>query len=541
MADWPAILRAAAVLRAHDLTEHEGRLAQALDHGSAVGACRASAILGDAVCALLARRLESATRDSRSSDAVWADIATLRAARQALAGLAYDRVLAEPAPAPMSQAARAERRRIWEAALKREREALSADPALAAQPDLLDRLCCALDPEVRRLLVLGNVKRGKSTLINALLGTRLLPSRTTPATAVMCTLRHADTLQITARFVDGRPPISLAQSELEDYVCLPEPGVEPGIPDAGPRRCRPEVAAVDIDLPWPLLQGRLQVIDSPGLNESSERTASTRAAVDTADILLYVLSATEPLATDELETIDRLWCDGHRTILFAVNYADRVEADDLPGVRERFTRLLGAYGPPDGQLPLFLVAARPALLAQSRGDSVALAASGLPALQAALTRLAESEEITPLRRARLRRLCDMARVVEAAAVEAVARAIGAITRVEEDMRLLAARVSAAERARAIAERNAAHERAAALLASYRAGAGRAFAVPQPAAATDVAPSVRSAVAELRAAQRALEETQCQVPDMRAAALQELADAACLQATILRLQGVLLES
>ncbi len=283
------------------------------------------------------------------------------------------------------------------------------------------------------------------------------------------------------------------------------------------------------------------MIDSPGLNESSERTASTRAAVDTADILLYVLSATEPLATDELETIDRLWCDGHRTILFAVNYAERVEADDLPGVRERFTRLLGAYGPPDGQLPLFLVAARPALLAQSRGDSVALAASGLPALQAALTRLAESEEITPLRRARLRRLCDMARVVEAAAVEAVARAIGAITRVEEDMRLLAARVSAAERARAIAERNAAHERAAALLASYRAGAGRAFAVPQPAAATDVPPSVRSAVAELRAAQRALEETQCQVPDMRAAALDALAVAARLEATILRLQGVLLES
>jgi hypothetical protein len=34
--------------------------------------------------------------------------------------------------------------------------------------------------------VLDNVKRGKSTLINALLGTRLLPARVTPATAVLC-------------------------------------------------------------------------------------------------------------------------------------------------------------------------------------------------------------------------------------------------------------------------------------------------------------------------------------------------------------------
>jgi hypothetical protein len=528
MADWSVILHASAVLREHDLTEHQGRLAQALERGAALDACRAGAILGEAVRALLARRLDAVARQSAGHDAVWADIAALRAARQALDGLACDRLLAESASASVSQPAMAAWRMAWEVTLQRESEALLTDPVLAAQPALLDQLRGILDPRVRRLFVLGNVKRGKSTLINALLGARLLPARATPTTVVQCMLRHADTLQITARFGDGRPSAALSPAELEDHIAYrPAPGVNP-------------MTAVEIELPWLLLQAGLQVIDTPGLNESSERTASILAAINAADILIYVLSATEPLSADELETIDRLWRDGHRTILFVVSYADRVEPEDLPALRERFVRLLGAFGPPAGPLPLFLVAARPALLAQGHGDAAALAASGLPALQAALERLAEPLEIAPLRRARLRRLCDAARTAEAEAAATVERAFAALARAEDDMRLLAARASAAERAQAIAERNAAHERAAALLATYRAGAGWAIKAAEPATSTNRPSSLRSAAAELRAAQSALDAAARQGEDIRAAARDALADAARLDATILRLQGALLE-
>lgn len=619
MADWPAILRAAAVLREHDLAEHEGRLAQALRHGAALDACRAGAVLGEALRALLAHRLDAASHEPRHHDEVWSAIADLRAARHALAGVAYDRLLAESAPTSTSQAAKAARSAAWATALARERTALSAAPALTTQPALLDELRAALDPEVRRLLVLGNFKRGKSTLINALLGTRLLPARMTPATAVLCTLRHAHTLEIIVSFVDGRAPVALSLPELEDHVCLPDPAAGADDPDAAPRRFRPEVDAVDISLPWPLLRGGLQVIDSPGLNESSDRAERTRAAFDAADMLIYVLSATEPLAADEMDAIDRLWNDGHRTILFAVNYANRVDEEGMPEVRERFARLLGPYGPPEGPLPLFFVAARPALLAHERGDAAALDASGLLALHDALARLADAAEAAPLRRARLRRLCDAARTVDAAAVAAVARVIGAIARADEDLRLLAARALAAERALAVAEQTAARERMAmlhrhdeqrragaaalaaieaaiekhsagqsltwlildmpdwlsaqiaaaarrrgssrdgeaahtvappppeamrdraALLAYYHVEACRAFAAPVPAPVTDTPPAVRRAAAEVRAAQDALAGAGRRVSDLRAEARNALADAALLDATILRLQAVLLET
>jgi hypothetical protein len=616
MADWPAIVRAAAVLRAHDLPDHEERLAQVLHSGAAHDACRAAGVVGDALRTLLARHLDGVAAQTERQDEVWAAVNDLRAARQALAGVACDRVLAAPAPAATSPDGTA----AWATALARERAALPAVPALSARPALLDELTASLDPDVRRLLVLGNFKRGKSTLINALLGTRLLPARVTPATAVLCTLRHAHALEITVRFVDGRPPAALTLPELEDHVCLPDPAAGADDPDGALQRFRPEVAAVDIGLPWPLLRSGLQVIDSPGLNEAGDHTGfvhaeRTQAALAGADLLIYVLSATEPLSADELDTIEGLWKGGHRTILFVVNYVNRLDEEDLPAVRERFARLLRVYGPPGDALPLFFVAARPALLARERGDTAALAASGLPALHDALGRLAAATETAPLRRARLRRLCAAAHMAEDEAVAMVTRAVGVIARAEEDCRLLAVRAAEAERAHASAAESAAQERAtarrrhderrraaaaalaaitaalerhsagrslgwlsrdmpawlaaqitaearrlggalghqgrtvsapppealrdrAALLAHYRDEVRRAFAVPEPPTAPGVIHAVQRAAAEVQAARRALAEARRRAADARAEGQRALADAALLDATILRLQAIL---
>ena len=53
--------------------------------------------------------------------------------------------------------------------------------------------------------VAGDFKRGKSTLLNALLGFRLLPTRVAPATAVPCLLRFAPELTVRVYYHDGRP------------------------------------------------------------------------------------------------------------------------------------------------------------------------------------------------------------------------------------------------------------------------------------------------------------------------------------------------
>src|SRR5580698_8817700 len=74
---------------------------------------------------------------------------------------------------------------------ERDREQLAA---------LLDRL----DAARLRVLVVGEAKRGKSTLINALLGRAVLPTGVTPLTAVPTTVTHGTGEAMEVAFAGGR-------------------------------------------------------------------------------------------------------------------------------------------------------------------------------------------------------------------------------------------------------------------------------------------------------------------------------------------------
>src|SRR6476469_6445473 len=62
---------------------------------------------------------------------------------------------------------------------------------------------------VFRLLVLGDMKRGKSTFLNALIGENLLPSDVNPCTAVLTVLRYGAEKKVTVHFNDGKSPKQL--------------------------------------------------------------------------------------------------------------------------------------------------------------------------------------------------------------------------------------------------------------------------------------------------------------------------------------------
>ena len=83
--------------------------------------------------------------------------------------------------------------------------ALSVLTALGTERDRerLAGLRDRLESARLRVLVAGEAKRGKSTLINALLGASVLPSGVTPLTAVATTVRYGDDQHAEARFLDG--------------------------------------------------------------------------------------------------------------------------------------------------------------------------------------------------------------------------------------------------------------------------------------------------------------------------------------------------
>jgi ribosome biogenesis GTPase A len=126
--------------------------------------------------------------------------------------------------------------------------ALAGPHDRAALAELRDRL----RRQLLRVLVAGEAKRGKSTLVNALLGRQVLPSGVTPLTALATAVRYGRDEGVTAVFRDGRAE-SYPLSALDDLV------TERGNP--GNRR---GLASVTVTVDTPVLARGVELVDTPG-------------------------------------------------------------------------------------------------------------------------------------------------------------------------------------------------------------------------------------------------------------------------------------
>lgn len=252
-----------------------------------------------------------------------------------------------------------------------------AAPTRAAQ---LEALAERLRRDALRVLVVGEFKRGKSTLINAMLGEALLPARLAPCTALLTRLRWGPETRLWMHSDDpALPPTALPAAELRAALSLPLEAEGPPSPWAW----------VDVETPLPLLAHDVELIDSPGLNEHAGRDAVALGALPEADALVVVLSCEMALSQSELRFIDEQLADRDlgRSVFFVWNRYDAVagQPEEEAAVRARSAALLSPrLAPIPAEARVFFVAARPALVARRTGDPAGLAASGLPAFEGAL-------------------------------------------------------------------------------------------------------------------------------------------------------------
>jgi len=194
----------------------------------------------------------------------------------------------------------------------RDREQLAA---------LLDRL----DAARLRVLVVGEAKRGKSTLINALLDREVLPSGVTPLTAVATTVRYGNDPRAEVLFLDGH-------EEKHPLTALAAFVTEPGNP-----RNRRGVAGVTVYLDEPLLAAGVELVDTPGTGSVFEwDTETAHEALQSMDAAVFVLTADPPVSASERDLLARV--AGLSVMTFTV--LNKVDHLDEPGVAEalEFTR-----------------------------------------------------------------------------------------------------------------------------------------------------------------------------------------------------------
>lgn len=175
---------------------------------------------------------------------------------------------------------------------------------------------------------LGQFKRGKSTLINALVGDPVLPMGFLPVTAVPTVVRFGEECGARVRTQNGAwQPIPL--SDLKSFVTE----------EQNPENAK-GVEGVEVFVPSPLLSAGMCLVDTPGLGSVfTGNTATTQAFVPHIDAALVVVGADPPLAGEELALVEAVARQAQHLIL-VLNKADRATQAEKSAVVEFTRRLL---------------------------------------------------------------------------------------------------------------------------------------------------------------------------------------------------------
>ncbi len=161
------------------------------------------------------------------------------------------------------------------------------------------------------LACIGQFKRGKSTLINALIGEPVLPVGFIPVTAVPTVIRYGAHKKARIQFRDGAWQ-QIAASDLEQYVSE----------EHNPENAK-GVSGAEVFVPSALLSTGMCLVDTPGLGSVfTGNTAATQAFIPHIDAALVVVGADPPLAGEELALVEAVGRQVQNLIL-VLNKADR--------------------------------------------------------------------------------------------------------------------------------------------------------------------------------------------------------------------------
>jgi Dynamin family len=267
-------------------------------------------------------------------------------------------------------------------------EASITEPNPAEQTILakLDEALARTQEGRLRVAMLGQFKRGKSTLLNALLGVPLLPTGITPVTAIPTYVHFATSPSLRIEFEGSRSPLesrdpSKFTNILARYVAETA--------NAGNRE---QVRSVEIAVDSATFSDRVVLVDTPGVGSTFLHNSRTAEAVlSDCDVGIFVLSPDPPITEVELGYLDNV----RRVIpklYFALNKIDLLSPDEQDIALSFLANVLEDKLGPGRATRIFTVSAKAGLSAKQEGDGAALAASGLLELEQALADELTSEE-----------------------------------------------------------------------------------------------------------------------------------------------------
>ena len=273
-------------------------------------------------------------------------------------------------------------------------------PEFARDEHRVVELSERLDQGRFHLAVLGQFKRGKSTLLNALLGVPLLPTSVVPLTAIPTFLRAGRRWQAKVTHTDGHAGEQIASDHLDEITALLEKYVTE---EANPNN-RLGVNHVEVASPAEILQRGAVLIDTPGIGSTfRHNTEATLNFLPQCDAALFLVSADPPITEVEVDFLKLVRSKVVR-LFFLLNKVDYLSEDERNKAVGFLRQVLKSGVGIADEMPIFCVSAKNGLKAKQSRDAVLWAQSGLADVEKHLIDFLASEKAATLRRALIERI-----------------------------------------------------------------------------------------------------------------------------------------
>ncbi len=245
------------------------------------------------------------------------------------------------------------------------------------------------------LAVLGQFKRGKSTLVNSLLGAKLMPTAVLPLTAIPTFIYYNPSLFAKVCFLAKMSKEEIFKGDIDELKNF----LDKYVTESGNPENKLGVSHVEIHYPSDLLKKGFVLIDTPGIGSTyKHNTEMTINFLPQCDAALFVTSSDPPITEVELDFLKSIFSSVPK-IFFVLNKIDYLDEDELETSINFLKKVIKKELNLTNDIEVFPISAKKAINGKLKDNNILLKESNISFLENNILEFMEKEKGEALKKA----------------------------------------------------------------------------------------------------------------------------------------------